>query len=144
MDHIGMAISSLCLIHCLAGPIAMIALPWLGHWIEAPSAHLLFFLLVVPVAFISFYRSYLHHCQILPIILGGIGVLILVLGTINEHYHLLHFHWSSAATFSWRTLVPHITPICGSFFLITAHYLNIKTCTHQYRGGPSSKKISFR
>ena len=130
VDCVGLSLSLLCLLHCLLGPLLVVALPWLGNWIETPLAHLLFFFLVLPVALISFYRSYLYHRQLLPIVGATLGVALLVLGMASERYHLLHLnHLLPATTAWWQTISPHLIPSCGSLLLVMAHYFNIKNCT---------------
>src|SRR3989344_6072174 len=51
-DLIGLALSSTCLIHCLALPMLLLLAPALGHWIALPEwTHAAILTLALPAAF---------------------------------------------------------------------------------------------
>lgn len=119
IDQVGIAVSLLCLIHCLCSPLLIIALPWLDTWIETPWAHLVFLVGVAPLAIISFYRSYIHHRKPLPLALGLIGIVLLLLGMLVGIHHAFE---------QLDHLSHHSLPVLGSLFIIAAHLINIKWC----------------
>ena len=63
MDPAAIALSGLCLVHCLALPALSLALPLLGVWAEAEWVHLVVIALATPLAVLALRaraaRSYL-------------------------------------------------------------------------------------
>jgi hypothetical protein len=50
LDPAAVALSGLCLVHCLALPLASLALPFLGSWAEAEWVHVAVIVLAAPLA----------------------------------------------------------------------------------------------
>ena len=119
-DQIGMTVSSICFFHCMATPILLLTLPWMGEYFDDPIFHIVIFFVVVPIGFYAFMQGYRHHRQKSVLILGLPGLLIVGCGAFLPH--------------AW---VPgyrrEIITVIGSLFLILAHAINRKACrTHKY------------
>ncbi len=116
-DKIGIGLSSLCMIHCLATPLLFLLLPAVGaayldgsegfHWVMAS--------IVLPVALLAFLRGYSHHRRARVLALGFAGVALL--------YAALALHETIQSS------VPHtLMTIAGSALLLTGHALNWRYC----------------
>jgi hypothetical protein len=112
-DYSGVAVSSLCAIHCVVTPVLAAVLPQVDYF-HSSWVHGVFLLLVVPLAVYAFIKCYGEHGRTLPSVLGGIGLLLLssfaLLGTADQ----------------WETVLT----VAGSLFLITGHLLNLRFCKH--------------
>lgn len=64
LDAGALALSSLCLLHCLALPLLAAALPLFGAWAEAEWVHLLFVAVALPITAVALWRA--HQQQHLP------------------------------------------------------------------------------
>ncbi len=77
-DGTAMALSGLCLIHCIALPIAFLALPSLILISELPeSIHRWLVAIALPLATIALSIGYQRHRQTLPLVLGFAGLVFL-------------------------------------------------------------------
>lgn len=77
----GAAISAsfLCLVHCLALPLLLLALPAIAGAIFASEMfHLVAAALVVPAAALAFFLGYRRHRALFPAMLGSAGVACIV------------------------------------------------------------------
>ncbi|MGR4889966.1 MerC domain-containing protein [Sphingopyxis sp. LARHCG72] len=77
----GAAVSAsfLCLVHCLALPLLLLALPVIaGTIFEAESFHIVAAALVVPAAVLAFLLGYRRHRSLRPATLGSAGVACIV------------------------------------------------------------------
>ena len=114
-DRLGMWLSSLCALHCLATPLLVLALPVMGEFFEQEWVHLTMALFVVPVGLFAFWSGYKHHHQIRVFTLGIIGLLMVGGASLLPHEMVEIHEWD-------------VVTIIGSFFLITAHILNRRAC----------------
>ena len=109
LDQIAVALSGLCLVHCLLLPIAVVALPFLGQFSDDHlHAELLF--LVIPVSVAALYLGYRRHGQA-GIVAAGLG--ILVLGATVAH-------------FDYGLLADRAMTVAGSLLLAVTHYRNYR------------------
>lgn len=107
----GMAVSAsfLCLVHCLALPLLLLALPILvGTVFESDVFHILAAALVVPAAALAFLLGYRRHRTASPALLGAVGVVCIVAALLPG--------WSEGAASA-------IT-VAGSLVLIGGHVVN--------------------
>jgi hypothetical protein len=117
LDKVGIGLSSACILHCIATPIAISLLPTIGLSFGSNTElfHILMAAILVPVAGVAFVSGYRKHREIKAAALGFIGVLILVLTIFIPETSL--------------ALVGHLTlNIVGSLFLISGHFLNRRYC----------------
>lgn len=104
-----MSASLLCLGHCLALPLILLALPMLaGTFFESEVFHIVAAVLVVPAAALAFLLGYRRHRALLPAQLGAAGVACIVAALFPV--------WGEPASAG-------ITAI-GSLFLIGGHLIN--------------------
>ncbi|WII70867.1 MerC domain-containing protein [Bdellovibrio sp. 22V] len=114
-DKIGIFLSSLCAIHCLATPLLVLTLPVMGEVFEQEWMHLTMALFVVPVGLFAFWSGYKHHKQVKVFALGVLGLLMVGGASLAPH--------------SWVELFEYdVVTILGSISLITAHVLNRRAC----------------
>ena len=114
-DQVGMTVSSLCFVHCVLTPIFVLTLPWLGEYFDDPLFHIFVFLLVVPIGLYAFNQGYKHHKNKWILILGIPGLLAVGLGA-----------WVPREI---QDFIGHETvTIFGSILLVSAHYINRRTC----------------
>lgn len=114
-DKVGIFLSSLCAIHCLAAPLVVLFLPVLGSFFENEMVHMIMALFVVPVGALAFWSGYRHHRQIKLFSLGLVG-LLLVGGSPFAPHEVVDLFGHDVLT------------IVGSFCLIVAHVLNRRAC----------------
>jgi hypothetical protein len=117
LDHLGMAASIACAIHCAALPLAITALPLLGLeflaniWVEVSMI-----CLSLIVGVVSLRLSYPKHKNIMPILILILGFLLIGTGHfVFEHLEVV--------------FVP-----LGGFTIAAAHLINWKhsrSCKHQ-------------
>ena len=108
-DASAMALSGLCLVHCLALPLLASLLPLLGTWSESPWVHAVFAGVALPLSSYTLWRAHRHGS--LPIALwamAGAGLTGLLLGALEWPSHALE------------------TPITvtGSLLIASAHLWN--------------------
>jgi len=92
LDTLGIAASSLCLVHCLAMPFLIAALPFLGlQFLEGNFAHRLLAGFVIAFALFAVLPGYLKHRHkaVLAAMCIGLGlVLIATFGVHHEQWEL--------------------------------------------------------
>ncbi|MED5585354.1 MAG: MerC domain-containing protein [Verrucomicrobiota bacterium] len=81
-DHIGIAASIMCAIHCALAPFLLLTLPAAGKIWAHPSSHILVALLVVPLAAISIRQGYLVHKKRWILTTAYIGISVVLAGSI--------------------------------------------------------------
>ena len=110
-DLSAVALSGLCLLHCLALPLLAALLPVLGSWTESEWVHGLFVLLAVPLSLAALSRA--HRRRRLPgrlWLAAGLGLAALGAGAAG---------WPHA---SWETPIT----VGGSLLLAGTHLWNLR------------------
>lgn len=105
-----MALSGLCLVHCLLLPVAIAIIPFLGQ-VDESHFHLQMLVLVLPVSGIALLLGFRRHGDRRIIVAGIVGLLLLVVGGTLAH--------SLYGVVADRTLT-----ILGSLILAATHYRN--------------------
>jgi hypothetical protein len=105
-----MLISVLCLVHCLAAPLLVAAVPALGlGFLALDGIHVAFAIAVLLAAVIALIPGYRQHRHVSVIALGAAGVLAVAAGT------------------TLPAGVPETTvTVIGSCLLIAAHVTNLR------------------
>jgi len=118
-DIIGILVSGLCVVHCVALPILVIFLPAIvtAFLPEEDLTHKILFSLIIGVAALAFIPGYKFHKQIKPLMWLAVGMVMLIIATFFMH------------DFYGHQLEP-VCAIAGSLCIITAHYLNHRSCKH--------------
>lgn len=112
-DYSGVALSSLCAVHCALTPLVAVILPQFEYF-HSPWVHGIFLVLVVPLAVYAFFKCYGEHGRALPAMLGGAGLVFLSSFTVLGIHDLLETGLT----------------VAGSLLLISGHWLNLRYCKH--------------
>jgi len=123
-DRIAIALSAICLVHCMAVPLLVAVLPIAAvSFGESQHFHGLMLWLVVPTSFAGFSMGFRVHRSVGIVALGAAGVLVLSLAAIYGHD-------------AWRSDVEVAVSVVGSLLLGLAHWINfrvVRRC-HQHSG----------
>lgn len=114
-DALGVFLSQLCLAHCFLLPALLLVIPSLDLH-DLPGAgvmHFVLLLLATPTALYALLTGYRFHQRMAALHLGGLGLLLLWLGSAAETWHWLLSH-----------SVAHGLGAVGSLFVIAAHLVN--------------------
>lgn len=112
LDAAGIGLASLCIIHCMAMPLMVAAMPILSDVLDLPEAfHLGMVLAAVPLSGFGLLQGFGRHGRVLPPILGfaGLGVMI------------------AAVAFASSETGETIMTAAGSVALVLAHLMNWRT-----------------
>ena len=110
-DLSAVALSGLCLLHCLALPLVASLLPVLGAWSEAEWVHVVFVLFALPLSAAALARA--HRRRALPAwmwAMAALGLALLSAGALG---------WPSA---HWETPIT----VTGSLLLVAVHVCNLR------------------
>lgn len=90
-DRVGVIASALCLIHCIAAPVFLLAAPVFGHWWSSPLAHFMMALFVVPLSIGMMSRGFRRLRRVRLIASGTGGILLICAGAmapfVQTHAH---------------------------------------------------------
>lgn len=111
-DRLGICLSALCVIHCLAMPLAIALVPALQLSFSHDVFHLLLIVILPALALLAFVPGYRKHRDLRAFLWALPGVVLIVVGAGFEEDYVMQ------ALFS----VP------GSLCLIRAHWLNRHLC----------------
>ncbi|MCH8301208.1 MAG: MerC domain-containing protein [Proteobacteria bacterium] len=116
LDHAAIALSGLCLVHCLLLPVIIVALPLLGQ-LNATHFHAQLLIVVIPVSLFAFTLGFRRHAN-QAIIAGGIaGISLLFIGGTVAHAN-------------FGLLADSLLTMAGSIVLATSHYYNNRLTRH--------------
>ena len=116
LDRLAVALSGLCLVHCLALSLATVAAPALfGLGFDGGWTHVAMLLLVIPLSAVALPRGYREHGRNAVLWFGGTGLTLLVLGATVGH----HVYGPAADTALTMT---------GAVILGLAHVMNAVWC----------------
>lgn len=116
LDRLAVALSGLCLVHCLALSLAAVAAPALfGLGLDGGWTHVAMLVLVIPLSAVALPRGYREHGHNAVLWLGGAGLTLLVLGATLGH----HVYGPAADTALTMT---------GAVILGLAHVMNAVWC----------------
>ncbi|MCC4608057.1 MerC domain-containing protein [Xanthomonas campestris] len=110
LDSSAIALSGLCLLHCLALPLLAAALPLLGAWSRAEWVHVVFATAAVPLSGYALWSTHRRHPLPPPVwVLAICGLTGLVLG-------------ASGLAGAWETPIT----VVGSLLLASTHLVNLR------------------
>jgi uncharacterized membrane protein len=116
LDHVAIALSSLCLIHCLLLPAIIVALPLLAQFNET-HFHVQMLIVVIPVSLFAFGIAYRRHRNKAIIVWGIVGIAIMFVGGTVAHAN-------------YGALADTALTMAGAIILATAHYFNNRLTGH--------------
>lgn len=114
-DRLGLSLSGICIVHCLALPVGLALLPlWpaalhLHEWL-----HFVFAIVIVPTTAIAMWYGYRRHGSIGIVSLLGVGLLVVLSALLIGH--------STPVLQVTETMVT----LAGSSLLILGHWRNWK------------------
>ena len=111
LDRAAVFLSSLCLLHCMAIPFALLLGPITSRWLtsnETPT-HWILLALALPISVIALWRGFRRHHSRFTLVLGLLGLLLMFIGVS----HLLGESWEIALT------------VVGVIALLIAHVRNM-------------------
>lgn len=113
-DRIAIALSAICIVHCLAVPVLVAILPVAAVTLgEDQHFHGLMLWLVIPTSVAGFGMGFRVHRRAGIVLLGAAGIVVLILAAIYGHE-------------VWRTDVEVAVSVVGSLLLGGAHWLNFR------------------
>ena len=95
-DRFAIILSGICAIHCIALPVVASMLPLLattfhhGHQLHEFWFHQFIIYFIVPVSIIALFSGYRVHGKLLPLIIAGIGLVILISTALFIDQLLMH------------------------------------------------------
>lgn len=110
LDRAAIALSGLCVLHCLAMPLILLTLPFLGE-LNTDHFHLQMLIVVVPVSSIALSLGYRRHRRMPILIAGAVGLVLLFIGGTWMHNEI-------------GIVADRTTTIAGSLILACAHFYN--------------------
>ena len=110
LDGAAVALSALCLVHCLALPLVVAGLPFLSQFAET-HLHAQALILVLPLSVVALAIGYRRHGDLRIVAGGTLGMGLLLIGATVAHAEL-----GLAADRAFT--------ISGSLVLATAHFFN--------------------
>jgi hypothetical protein len=116
LDKAAIALSGLCLLHCLALPFLIVLLPFLNE-VAIDRWHAPMLLVVIPVSVFAFTIGFRRHRNRGVIAVGAAGILLLVIGGTLAHYFL-------------GLAADRIFTLSGAGVLAVAHYRNSRLARH--------------
>ena len=109
LDSIAISASFACLVHCLALPLLIAALPSIAEILNIPeSFHMAMVVIAVPTSMLALGNGYRKHGTIFPIAIGVMGLCFMTVGAF----------WSVSKPFETALTV------MGSVMLALAHVGN--------------------
>ena len=122
-DRLAIALSGICAIHCVIFPVVAGFLPLLattlhhGNTLHEFWFHQFILLFIFPVSVLALVAGYRCHKQLTPLLIGGLGLLILVFIAIF------------AGTLISNKIIPHQgetwLTVAGGFVHAIGHVLNV-------------------
>ena len=110
LDGTAVALSALCLVHCLALPIIVAGLPFLAQFSEG-HLHAQLLVVVLPVSVVALGLGFRRHHNTRIVSAGTIGMLTLIVGATVAHNQL-------------GLTADRVFTVTGALVLAGAHYFN--------------------
>jgi drug/metabolite transporter (DMT)-like permease len=116
LDRAAVMLSGLCLLHCLALPFLIVAMPALSE-LSGGHFHAQMLIVAIPVSAIALTFGFRRHANRYVLVFGLLGMLLLVTGgtVAHDYYGLV----------ADRTLT-----IAGALVLAVTHYFNSRLMRH--------------
>ena len=85
LDRVGITLSGLCLIHCLAGLLLVTVLGVGGNWLLAPEIHRVGLAFAIVVGVFTIGLGVFRHGRMGPMVLGTLGLALMTTGLFVDH-----------------------------------------------------------
>jgi len=113
LDSMAVAMSTLCLVHCLILPFIVVGVPLLAQFAET-HLHYQLLVVVVPLSVVALGIGYRRHRNGRIVAGGVLGLLLLIIGATVAHAQL-------------GLVADRLFTIAGSLTLATAHWKNSRS-----------------
>lgn len=110
LDGAAVALSALCLIHCLALPLIVAGVPFLAQFAEG-HLHAQMLVIVLPLSIVALALGFRRHRSLRIVAAGVVGMTALVIGATVAHTYL-------------GLMADRLFTIVGALVLATAHFFN--------------------
>ena len=127
-DAAGVTLSGLCMVHCLALPLAAAALPFLAAWTEAHWVHWLFVAAALPTSLAALLPGAQGRTGVSLLGMGALGIALLALAAAEWPTHEVETPMS----------------VAGGAVLATAHLLNWRRPGRRHGCEPSGGSSQAR
>ena len=115
-DRLGITLSVVCLLHCLALPLAIAALPLVAaQWLQASGFHMAMALALLPIALLAVLPGLRMHGRRSVAVAMAAGLSLLSTAAFADEALLTH-EWVVALT------------VTGGVILVAAHAVNLALC----------------
>jgi drug/metabolite transporter (DMT)-like permease len=122
-DQAAIALSAVCIVHCLAVPVLIAVLPIAAlSFGDATHFHALMLWLVVPTSVAGFGLGFRVHRRLGLVLLGAAGVAVLVAAAL----------WGHSV---WRESFEIGVSVVGGLILAAAHWLNFREVRRVHHHG---------
>jgi hypothetical protein len=120
-DQVAIALSAICIVHCLAVPVLVALLP-IAAWSFGDNEHFhgLMLWLVVPTSLVGFLLGFRLHRRMGLVALGAVGIAVLGAAAVYGHE-------------TWAEALELTLSVAGSLLLATAHWLNFREVRRCHR-----------
>ena len=81
-DRVGMTLSGLCLVHCVATTVFVALLSAAGGWLVSPLVHEIGLFIAIGFGAIALWKGIIEHGYLQPAAFGGLGLVALVAGLV--------------------------------------------------------------
>ena len=112
LDRSAAGLSGLCVVHCLAGSLALAVLAPFGDLL-GHGVHVWGLLIAMPLALFALVRGWRTHGRVGALLPGAMGLALMGAG-LTQHGHLGEF----------------VLTASGAALLVTAHVLNLRWSRH--------------
>ena len=112
LDQVAVALSGLCLLHCLLLPFAVAILPFFGQFSD-DHLHLELLVVVVPISVVALVLGYRRHDHLGIVGWGLVGLSLLAIGGTIAHAR-------------YGLLADRMLTVAGSIILAVTHYRNFR------------------
>lgn len=120
-DQIAIALSAVCIVHCLAVPVVIAVLPIAAvSFGDDQHFHALMLWLVVPTSLLGFGLGFRVHRRANLVVAGAVGVVIVAAAAIWGHD-------------AWSENTEVTVSVVGSLVLGSAHWLNFRAVRRCHR-----------
>lgn len=122
-DQIAIALSAICIVHCLAVPLLIALVPVVTIAMGSDTHfHELLLWLIVPTSFAGFALGYRVHGKIRTVLLGLAGIIVITIVSL----------WGHGA---WSVGLEATVSVAASLVLGTAHWLNFRDVRRLHHHG---------
>lgn len=113
LDRAAIWLSGLCLIHCLAVPVAFLLAPSVSAWLDTTETqtHWLLFGLALPISAMALSRGYRRQANLMTVSLGSVGLLLMLLGVTHLFGHELEIFLTTVGVI--MVMVAHLRNMHG-------------------------------